>query len=272
MVVGDDTGDIRQFYDDSVEKEDTRLQRHQLEHDMTWRYLDKYLPRSGKILEIGCATGAYTVPLAKRGYDVTAVDFASKEVDLCKKKVKDERLEEKVNCLVADARDLSGVMGDDYDVVLLMGPLYHLVIEEDRKAVIRQAFRHLKPGGLVFSTFISRYGVWNDIIKEMPQEIEWPEWLQSVIREGKQPIPRDLKSVFRGYFAAPEEIPPLHEQTGFKMLVLAGIETAGIRDEYFNPLKGKQRELWLDLLFSISTELSIVGASNHILYIGVKEE
>ena len=86
----DDTGDIRQFYDDSVEKENTRLERHQLEHDMTWRYLDKYLPRRGKILEIGCATGAYTIPLAKRGYYVTAVDFAAKEVELCEKKVKEE--------------------------------------------------------------------------------------------------------------------------------------------------------------------------------------
>jgi len=50
-MVTDDTSDIRQYYEESVEKEDGRLERHQLERDMTWRYLDKYLPRQGKILE-----------------------------------------------------------------------------------------------------------------------------------------------------------------------------------------------------------------------------
>jgi S-adenosylmethionine-dependent methyltransferase len=271
MFVGDDTADIRQFYDDSVAKEDTRLERHQLEHDMTWRYLDKYLPRRGKILEIGCATGAYTIPLAKRGFNVTAVDFASKEVELCKKKAKEERLEGKVSCLVADARDLSAVSGDDYDVVLLMGPLYHLILEEDRKTVIQQAFRHLKKGGLVFSTFISRYGIWNDIISRLPHYIELRKDVHSVIFEGKDAELAYQKGNFRGYFTAPEEIRPLHEQAGFKTLTFAGIETAGVRDEPYNSLKGKRREMWLDLLFSISIQPSIIGASNHILYIGEKE-
>lgn len=269
--MSDDTSDIRQFYEDSVEKENGRLERHQLEREMTWRYLDKYLPRRGKILEIGCATGAYTIPLAKRGYDVTAVDFAAKEVEVCRQKVKEERLTAKVSCLVADARDLASVTGDDYDAVLLMGPLYHLVLEEDRKTVLQQAFNHLKSRGLVFSIFISRYGIWGDIIRDMPEHIEWPGWLQSIITNGKQPVPPDIKSVFRGYFAAPEEIVPLHEQAGFKTLTLAGIETAAVRDESYNNLKGKQREMWLDLLFSISTQPSIIGAANHILYVGEKE-
>jgi hypothetical protein len=33
----------------------------------------------------------------------------------------------------------------------------------------------------------------------------------------------------------------------------------------------KAREMWLDLLFSISAQPSIIGASNHMLYIGKKE-
>ena len=270
-MMGDDTGDIRQFYDDSVEKEDTRLGRHQLEHDMTWRYLDKYLPRRGKILEIGCATGAYTIPLAKRGYHVTAVDFAAKEVELCREKVKGEHLEKQVTCLVADGRDLADITENDYDAALLMGPLYHLVLEEDRRTVIQQAFKHLKSGGLVFSTFVSRYGIWNDIISKLPHYIELQKDVHSVIFEGKDADLAYQKGNFRGYFAAPEEIIPMHEKIGFKKIVLAGIEAGGVRDEPYNSLKGKRRDMWLDLLFSISTQPSIIGASNHILYIGEKE-
>jgi hypothetical protein len=30
-----------------------------LEHELTWLYLDNYLPAQGKILEVGAATGRY---------------------------------------------------------------------------------------------------------------------------------------------------------------------------------------------------------------------
>jgi S-adenosylmethionine-dependent methyltransferase len=58
--VPDDVKDIQVFYDRAVEEENGRLERHQLERDITWRYLDKYLPPRGKILEVGAGTGAYS--------------------------------------------------------------------------------------------------------------------------------------------------------------------------------------------------------------------
>ena len=53
----DDISDVAAFYDGSVEEEDSRLESHQLEYDLTWRYMTRYLPRVGSILEIGAATG-----------------------------------------------------------------------------------------------------------------------------------------------------------------------------------------------------------------------
>lgn len=271
-MAGDDTGDIRQYYDDSAEKEDGRLERHQLEREMTWRYLDKFLPRRGNILEIGCASGAYTIPLAKRGYNVTAVDFSPSLLDICRRKTQKERLEDKVNCLLSDARDLSAVTGNDYDAALIMGPLYHLILADDRRTAIQQAARRLKTGGLVFSVFISRYGIWNDIIQRLSHYIDLENDVKSILAQGRDAELAYQKGNFRGYFARPEEIVPLHEQAGFKTLALAGVESAGIRDEYYNELKGKQREKWLDLLFTISSQPSVIGASNHILYVGKKED
>jgi S-adenosylmethionine-dependent methyltransferase len=269
--MADDTSDIRQYYEDAVEKEDGRLDRHQLEREMTWRYLDKYLLRQGKILEVGCASGAYTIPLAKRGYSVTAVDFTPGLIEACKKKVKAEKLGEKVSCVVADARDLSGITNNDYDAALIMGPLYHLILEDDRKTVLQQAYRHLKNGGLVFSIFVSRYGIWNDVMATLPHYIDFQRDVQSVIQQGKDADLAYQKGNFRAYFATPEEIVPLHEQAGYKTLVLAGIEASSIQDNSYNSLKGKRREMWLDLLVSISTQPSIIGAANHILYVGKKQ-
>jgi S-adenosylmethionine-dependent methyltransferase len=268
----DDVSDIQSFYDASAEKEGRRLEVHQLERDMTWHYLDKYLPRQGKILEIGAATGAYTVMLAKRGYPVTAVDFAPSLLEVCRKRAKAEGVGGKVTCITADGRDLSPVTASDYDAVLMMGPFYHLVLEADRRQALAEATCKLKKGGVIFSTFISRFGIWNDIIQNYPQQIEWPGWFEPMFVKGSQDIPEEFRGkAFRGYFAATEEITPFHEKMGFKTLALAGIETAGVRDELYNALQGKKRQLWLDFLFKISTEKSIIGASNHLLYVGIKE-
>ena len=76
----DDLRDIRDMYNSAWDAESGRLERHQLEADITWRYLDRHLPPSGRILEIGPGTGAYTFPLARRGYRITAMDRAEKLV------------------------------------------------------------------------------------------------------------------------------------------------------------------------------------------------
>src|SRR5215813_774641 len=84
MHMLDDVSDIGDFYDRNAEKEHTRLEEHQLEYDLTWRYLSQYLPAQGSVLEIGAATGRYTLELAKRGYTVTAVDLSAVQLEVCR--------------------------------------------------------------------------------------------------------------------------------------------------------------------------------------------
>jgi hypothetical protein len=105
---------------------------------------------------------------------------------------------------------------------------------------------------------------------KLPFLIDRQEDLKSVLKNGK-----DVKvpeAGFRGYFANPKEVKPLHEKVGFKTLALAGVEPVNAAtDEAYVALEGERRKLWLDLLCAISTEPSVIGASDHLLYIGVKE-
>src|SRR5512136_198262 len=96
----DDVIDIAEFYSSNPEGEHSRLERHQLEYDLTWRYLNKYLPSQGAILEIGAATGRYTLELAKRGYTLTAVDLSAALLEKCRKNIADEGLESRVRLVV----------------------------------------------------------------------------------------------------------------------------------------------------------------------------
>ena len=151
-----------------------------------------------------------------------------------------------------------------------MGPLYHLVLEEDRRKVVAQAFGLLKKGGILFSAFISRYGIWGDIMRRLPGHIEQQGNLTSVLERGRNAEVPHWQGAFRAYFASPAEVIPLHERAGFTTLVLAGVEPVGASDDAYSKLTESQRKLWLDLLHEISSEPSTIGASCHMLYIGRK--
>jgi S-adenosylmethionine-dependent methyltransferase len=266
----DDVSDIAFYYNSDPERERCRLEEHRLEYDLTWRYLERYLPCQGSILEVGAATGRYTLELAKRGYAVTAVDLSAALIEECRKSIADERLERQVRLLVADARDLGPLAEKGFDVVLLMGPLYHLVAEADRKAALKQAYDRLREGGIIFSAFISRFGILGDLLKNVPGWIENQAEVRALLERGKRPDDSPPGG-FRGYFAQISEIAPLHEAIGFETLALAGVEPAiSADDESYNQLQGKQRQLWLDLLYEMSAERSIIAASRHLLYIGRK--
>lgn len=268
--MNDDIRDIAAYYNSDPLREQTRLERHQLEYELTWRYLDRYLPAHGSILEIGAATGRYTHELARRGYSVTAVDMSAGLLEENKQHIASAGLEQQVQFILADARDLSDVAKKDFDAVLLMGPLYHLVVEEDRKTALNEASRRLREGGILFSAFISRFGIMGDLIKNLPQWIEDQEEVRSILEHGKDPHHHPQEG-FRGYFARVSEIVPLHESMGFETVTLAGVEPAiSADDESYNQLAGKQRQLWLDLLHEVSTEASTLGASRHLLYVGRK--
>jgi S-adenosylmethionine-dependent methyltransferase len=269
--MSDDVADIAAFYNSDPAKEHNRLARNQLEYDLTWRYLDQYLPPQGSILEVGAASGKYTLELAKRGYTVTAVDLSAALIEECRKRIVAEGVEKNVRLVVADARDLGEVTETGFDAALLMGPLYHLIEEADRKMALKEAFNRLRTGGVIFSSFLSRFGILGELIRNVPGWIEDQAEVRSLLASGKRPddYPR---GGFRGYSAKVSEIAPLHEAIGFETITVVGVEPViSADDESYNKLQGKQRQLWLDLLKEIGAERSIIGASRHLLYIGRKK-
>jgi S-adenosylmethionine-dependent methyltransferase len=267
----DDIGDIRAYYDGAVEGEEARLSGNQLEWDLTWRYLEAHLPPPpAHLLELGAATGRYSRELAKRGYQVTAVDLSPQLVAEARRRCGQAGVSERVEHLVADARDLSCLQGRLFDAALIMGPLYHLTEEADRRLVLRQVGGLLAPGSLVVSAHISRLGILGSVMSYYPFWAALPREVESILVHGcdSEAWPR---GGFRGYYARPEEIAPLHQSEGFETLILAAVEPAiGADDESYNRLEGENREAWMNLLYRISTEPSTIGASQHLLWIGRK--
>ena len=147
---------IAEFYTNN--DEDPRLaSRHgSVEFLTTMRYIDKYLREGDRVIEIGAATGRYSHALARRGYEVDAVELVERNIEVFRANT---RPGERVTVTQGNALDLSGFADGTYDITLLLGPLYHLYNAEDKRRAISEALRVTKPGGVVFAAYIISDGV-----------------------------------------------------------------------------------------------------------------
>jgi SAM-dependent methyltransferase len=95
--------------------------------------------RGASILDVGCGSGRYLIPLERAGFDVLGVDIS--DVAL-------RSLSCSLHLAQADLRCLP-VASSSFDAVTCFGVLQHLSYDA-RKVAARELFRVLKLGGLAF--------------------------------------------------------------------------------------------------------------------------
>ena len=141
---------LTQFYS-SYDEEGRLLSKHgRVEYLTTMRYIEKYLRPGMKILEIGAATGRYSHTLAQQGYEVDAVELVQHNIDIFRSLTQPG---EKVTIRQGNAKDLSFLADEAYDITLLLGPMYHLFTVEEQKQALREALRVTKKGGILFAAY-----------------------------------------------------------------------------------------------------------------------
>lgn len=134
--------------------EDERLTKdkvHYLEFITTTKYIDKYLKKGDRILDIGAGTGVYSIYYANKGYQVDALDLVQANVDILNSKIMDNM---NLKAIQGNALDLSMYQDNTFDVTLVLGPLYHLFKPEEEEKAIRESIRVTKPGGKILIAFI----------------------------------------------------------------------------------------------------------------------
>lgn len=136
----------------TTHNEDARLtpKRGMVEFLTTIHYVEKYLKPGMRILEIGAGTGRYSHYFAQNGYAVDAVELMECNIEVFKTNTKDG---ENITVQQGDAVDLQNIASDQYDITLLLGPMYHLYTDEDKLAAMSEAIRVTKKGGIVFAAY-----------------------------------------------------------------------------------------------------------------------
>ena len=141
---------INRFYE-SYDEEGRLLTRYgRVEFETTMRYIQRYLPESARILEIGAATGRYSHALARMGYPVDAVELVQHNIDQF---IANTAEGENITIRQGNACDLSAFADNTYDVTLLLGPMYHLFTEAEKLQALAEAIRVTKRGGVVFVAY-----------------------------------------------------------------------------------------------------------------------
>jgi ubiquinone/menaquinone biosynthesis C-methylase UbiE len=262
---------VQNFYDRNVQREWERLGlRHRTEFAVTLRALKEFLPPApAKFIDIGGGPGQYALALAKLGYRVTLVDLSEGNLAFAQKKAHETGII--LDYLFqANALDLSDFSSESFDAALMMGPLYHLLLHEERLSALQEAWRILKPGGLIFAAFISRFGAFRDAAsKGASWVLENPATTEKILTTGIDIS--EGEGFTDAYFAHPDEVIPLGEAAGFQTVLRMGCEgvVAG-HESFINLLEGDSFEYWADLNYRLSKDPAAIGASDHILYIGRK--
>lgn len=130
--------------------EDLRLLRRHgiVEFETTMHHLRRFLKPGMHLLDIGAGTGRYTSALMAEGYDVKAVELVKRNINVFLER------EPTANVVQGDARDMPFIPTASADITLLLGPLYHLIGDEEKLKALNEAKRVTKPGGLIFVAYL----------------------------------------------------------------------------------------------------------------------
>ena len=139
--------------------ENKRLDRRHgiVEYTTAMKYIKRYLKKfnNPQIIDIGAGTGKYSIELANMGYNVTAVELVKHNLMTIKEN------STKVNTILGNAINLKKIKDNSYDIVILFGPMYHLISDEDKIKALNEAKRITKPNGYIFiSYYMNDYKTW----------------------------------------------------------------------------------------------------------------
>ena len=248
-----------------VENEDSRLVQdcwHNIEYLTTMRYIQKFLKPGAKILEIGAGTGRYSIALAKMGYNVTATDLTPKHVEIMKRKT---RKLKNFQCAVADALDLSMFKDKSFDMVLNLGPMYHLFHEKDKKQAIKETLRVAKKGAVCMFAYISHasmmlgYGLRYDGVLNVFAEMDKSGRVRDVPEE-----------IFMSFYI--EDFKKMFNRTKSKYITNVATDgCAPMMREWIERLSKKAYNAFLQWHFMTCERLDQQGCSSHLLYICKKQ-
>jgi 2-polyprenyl-3-methyl-5-hydroxy-6-metoxy-1,4-benzoquinol methylase len=255
MALDPDLDVIRHYETDNEHERLTTSGPGRLELARTQRILLRHLPPApASVLDVGGAAGIYSRWLLDLGYDSEVIDLTPLHVQQC--------VAAGIPAEVGDARHLQRD-DESYDVVLVMGPLYHLPSASDRALVWSEAFRVLRPGGLVAAATINRFaGLFDGMSRRWAQLERYFDQVVAELATGAHHNPSGEDLFTTAYFHRPDELVPEAAAAGLVDVAVTSIEGPAWM---MATIETEPIERFAEVLDLVEQEPSLLGVSSHLL-------
>lgn len=254
-----ETERVNRTYDVFDEAKRLSTKAGKVEFITTVRYIEKYLKPGDKILDVGAGTGAYSIYFSRNGYEISALELADANVAAFRKRIMPGDC---IDLIQGNALDLSRYPDKHFDIVLVLGPLYHLERKEDKQRCIEEAKRVCKDGGKIFFAFIS-----NDMV--ILTELMYNEkfFFGDTYDHDSFKV-YDFPFVFNTL----DEMREILHRGGVKILdEVASDGVSELLEGRINALEEESYEQYLRYHFYTCEKPEMLGRSNHLLFVTEKE-
>ena len=237
--------------------EDLRLLRRHgiVEFETTMYHLHRYLQPGHFILDIGAGTGRYTSALLAEGYRVKAVELVRRNIEVFLKR------EPGADVVQGDARNMPFLASGVADVTLLLGPLYHLIGEDEKLKALQEARRVTKPGGLILVAYLmNEYS----ILSYCFDEERICDFLARGVVDGQFHIQAQEDELYD--YVRLEDIDRLNRKAGLERVTIFSPD--GAADYMRTRLNGMSEETFAQFIAyqkCISERVDLIGAGSHVV-------
>lgn len=259
--------EILRYYEQADEAGRLHTGSGMLERIRTQDILQRHLPSPpAKILDIGGGPGDHAGWLASLGYEVYLLDPVAKHLEQAARFPL-------ASIQQGDARALP--CEDQFaEAALLLGPLYHLTERADRVNALQEAYRAVRPGGVLCAAGISR---WASLLHSVvdgfvDDDTFWPILQRDLVEGQHRNDTGNLTYFTTAVFHRPRDLREELTEAGFVNIKVLAVEGPGWLAKDFDARwqDPKRRERILTLVQQVECEESMLGCSLHMMAIGQK--
>lgn len=233
----------------------------EIEFYYTKKHISEFINKDSRVLEIGCATGYYAMHFAERCKEYIGVDIVPEHIEIFKKKIAENKLSN-VSTMVGDVTNLSEINDNSFDVVLCLGPMYHLPVQE-RELAYAECKRISRQGGVVVFAYINKVGAYVGACVHDECRKFYPNKKANkyILEFGTDDLKPD---VF--FFTMPEEMEEAAQRHGFTKIKNVGTDFF-ITKSIVDKMDDEKFSSYMELADHMSNYESCTGMSNHALLI-----
>jgi ubiquinone/menaquinone biosynthesis C-methylase UbiE len=187
-------------------------------------FIERYLPTSGTVIDVGGGPGRFTIEIAKLGRDVVLTDITPKHITQAQEYAAEQGVADRlVECRVMDIRDLSTFRADQFSMAVCYGMLNYTLDRDGH--VLSELGRIVQRGNPILISAMGLYGavrwVWaQGRLADASYREQEAEILQTGINVFREPV--------RKFYTA-SALRSLAENAGLRVLEIASTPAIAAR-------------------------------------------